>query len=137
MKTESTYDRIYRAVARIPRGFVATYGQVAIVAGVPRGARQVGYALAALTDPSIRIPWHRVINAGGEISLRSGFSFENLQRGLLEREGVQFDAAGRVSLERFQWKPDAKPDPKTKRRAKPAKASPTKAKRRVRTKRAR
>ena len=102
-KPESSYQRIYRVVRRIPRGKVATYGQIAELAGMPRAARQVGYALAALSDVGTRVPWHRVLNARGEISARSAPEFEGLQRHLLEREGVKFDANGRLSLARYQW----------------------------------
>jgi methylated-DNA-protein-cysteine methyltransferase-like protein len=107
MITESTYKRIYRVVARIPRGRVATYGQIAELAGLPRAARQVGYALAALRDDSRDVPWHRVINSKGEISVRSEPGFEDLQRTLLEREGVRFSTQGRVFLDRVQWIPGA------------------------------
>jgi methylated-DNA-protein-cysteine methyltransferase-like protein len=96
-----SYERIYRVVSRIPRGRVATYGQIASIAGVSGGARQVGYALAALDDA--RVPWHRVVNYKGGISPRAEPSFEALQRQLLAREGVTLDAAGRVSLARFRW----------------------------------
>lgn len=100
------WDRIYAVVTRIPRGRVATYGQVAAVAGLPRQARLVGYAMYGLPAGS-KLPWHRVINARGEVSPRSdpGPS-EALQRHLLEREGVRFDERGRVSLKRFRWDPD-------------------------------
>ena len=98
-----SYERIYREVSRIPRGRVATYGQIAAIAGIPGGARQVGYALAALEDT--RVPWHRVVNHKGGISPRAEPSFEALQRQLLAREGVTLDAAGRVSLARFRWVP--------------------------------
>ena len=97
-----SYDRIYAAVRKVPRGRVATYGQIAAVAGLPGHARQVGYALHALRS-STSVPWQRIINAKGMISLgpmRGGIS----QRLLLEREGVTFDAAGRVSLRKFGWK---------------------------------
>ncbi|MCA9291232.1 MAG: MGMT family protein [Phycisphaerales bacterium] len=99
------YARIYAAVRRIPRGRVATYGQIALLADLPGHARQVGYALNALEHE--RVPWHRVVNAQGRISLRavSGAEFE--QRRRLEAEGVEFDAAGRLSLARFQWRPRA------------------------------
>jgi methylated-DNA-protein-cysteine methyltransferase-like protein len=99
----SSYARIYAVVRRIPRGRVATYGQIAELAGLPRQARQVGYALAALRDK--RVPWQRVINARGEISLRSVSGPDELQRVLLEREGVTFDANGRVSLHAHLWQP--------------------------------
>jgi methylated-DNA-protein-cysteine methyltransferase related protein len=84
---------------------VATYGQIARLAGLPGHARQVGYALAALTDESV--PWHRVVNAQGEISARGESHDELRQRQLLERERVVFDAGGKISLRRFQWKPSS------------------------------
>jgi methylated-DNA-protein-cysteine methyltransferase-like protein len=99
----STYARIYAVVRRIPRGRVATYGQVARLARLPGRARQVGYALAALTS-STAVPWQRVVNAAGAISPRaSGGGIS--QRLLLEREGVRFDPGDRISLRRFQWRP--------------------------------
>lgn len=100
----STHSRILAVVRRIPRGRVATYGQVAALAGLPRQPRLVGYALHALPS-STAVPWHRVINAKGMISIRSMGGPSLSQRLLLEREGVTFDARGRVSLERYQWKP--------------------------------
>jgi len=99
-----TYDRIYSVVRRIPKGRVATYGQIARLAGIPRQPRQIGYALAALRDHN-PVPWHRVVNAKGEVSQRSASGFEELQRILLEREGVVFDVKGRISLSRFRWRP--------------------------------
>lgn len=101
---ESSYHRIYRVVRRIPAGQVATYGQVAHLAGLAGHARQVGYALHATPD-TIDIPWQRVINARGEVSARSEPQFENIQRQLLEAEGVVFGARGRVDLKRYQWQP--------------------------------
>jgi methylated-DNA-protein-cysteine methyltransferase related protein len=98
-----TYERIYRAVRRIPRGRVATYGQIAELAGLEGHARQVGYALNVLPARS-KVPWHRVINARGEISPRRGSDAHELQRHMLEHEGVKFDADGRVSLRRFRWR---------------------------------
>jgi methylated-DNA-protein-cysteine methyltransferase related protein len=113
----SPYQRIYRVVSRIPRGRVATYGQIADLAGIPRGARQVGYALAALRDDSGRVPWHRVLNARGEITTRFEPEFKELQRELLAGEGVAFDANGRVSLQRFQWRGlESSPPTKSDRR---------------------
>ena len=97
--------QIYDVVSRIPRGFVATYGQVARLAGLPGRARQVGYALSALTGRS-SLPWHRVINARGEISPRSGGSpGGHVQRFRLEEEGVKFDGSGRIALDIYQWQP--------------------------------
>lgn len=97
----SAYDRIYRVVARIPRGRVATYGQVAGLAGIPDGARQVGYALAALRAGH-RLPWHRVVNAAGAISLRDPAAAEE-QRFRLEKEGIEVGAAGKVDLGNARW----------------------------------
>ena len=89
-------------IRKIPRGRVATYGQIATIAGLPGQARQVGYSLSALR-PSTTVPWQRVINAAGRISLRpltGGLS----QRMLLEKEGVAFTGE-RVSLVTYGWKP--------------------------------
>jgi methylated-DNA-protein-cysteine methyltransferase-like protein len=84
---------------------VATYGQVATLAGLAGQARLVGYALSAVAQGST-IPWHRVINAQGRISTRrEGPGGSVVQRLRLEREGVRFDAAGRVALDRFAWRP--------------------------------
>jgi methylated-DNA-protein-cysteine methyltransferase-like protein len=93
-------------VRRIPPGRVATYGQVARLAGIPGHARQVGYALHALGRIS-SAPWHRVINGKGGISRRSMPGPEIVQRTRLEREGVAFDPRGRVSLRRYLWRPAA------------------------------
>jgi methylated-DNA-protein-cysteine methyltransferase-like protein len=99
-----THERIYAAVRRIPRGRVTTYGAVAKLAGLGGQARLVGYALSALRGET-SVPWHRVINAQGKLSLeRSGSSSGTTQRLRLVREGVSVDAAGRVSLVRFGWK---------------------------------
>ena len=98
-----TYERIYRAVRRIPRGRVSTYGDVAERAGLEGRARQVGYALHSLPSGS-GVPWHRVVNAKGEISLRSGGDSHELQRMLLEAEGIEFDRRGRIDLKRYRIK---------------------------------
>ena len=103
MQTRSGYVRIYDVVRRIPNGRVATYGQIATLAGIPGHARQVGYAMAALPEDS-RVPWHRVVNARGMISLRTDRGYAQMQRILLESEGVTFDACGRLSLERYRWR---------------------------------
>ena len=96
--------RIYQVVAKIPHGRVATYGQVAALAGAPRHARQVGYALHDLPSGS-QLPWHRVINARGEVSPRSEPGWEGFQRQLLEAEGVAF-RRGRVDLDGYRWEPE-------------------------------
>ena len=101
----TSYERIWSVVRRIPRGRVATYGQIARIAGLPPQARMVGYALHALPDDiASSVPWQRVINAQGRISLRAFAGSEAVQRKRLEREGVKFDAKARVDLERFGWK---------------------------------
>jgi methylated-DNA-protein-cysteine methyltransferase-like protein len=98
-----TYARIYQVVRRIRRGRVATYGQVARLAGLPGQARLVGYALAALPDES-DLPWHRVVNARGAISPRAEGGWGEAQRGRLEAERVVF-AGDALSLARYQWRP--------------------------------
>jgi methylated-DNA-protein-cysteine methyltransferase-like protein len=97
------YELIWSVVKRVPRGRVATYGQIAEVAGLEGHARQVGYALHNLPARS-SVPWHRVINAKGEVSARSGGDSHELQRMLLEAEGVAFNPRGRVDLKAFRWK---------------------------------
>jgi methylated-DNA-protein-cysteine methyltransferase-like protein len=95
---------ICAVISRIPKGWVATYGQIAALAGLPRRARLVGHVLQHL-DPAIAIPWHRVVNANGQISYspsRSGG--DAIQRRLLEKEGVVFNDRGRFNLERFRWR---------------------------------
>ena len=100
------WGEVYDAVRRIPPGRVATYGQIAELAGRPGAARQVGFALASLASDSA-VPWHRVVNARGEISARrGGAAFERIQADLLRREGVVFDGTGRIDLVRFRWDPD-------------------------------
>ena len=101
---EPRWERIYAVVRRIPRRRVATYGQVAALAGLPRHARQVGYALHVLPENS-DVPWHRVVNARGEVSLRATPGWEQVQLALLRREKL-IDKNGRVDLERFRWDPD-------------------------------
>ena len=101
---EGTYARIYAVVRRIPYGRVATYGQIAELAGLAGHARQVGYALHALPSATA-LPWHRVINAAGAVSLRAVPGIELTQRQLLEEEGVGFDLRGRVRLRAVRWRP--------------------------------
>ncbi len=102
--------RVLELVARIPEGRVATYGQIAELAGYPRRARHVGFALAAL-PPGNGLPWHRVINAQGRVSPRGGAKssrrkkgVEHRQERLLREEGVRF-RNGRVNLGQFRWEP--------------------------------
>lgn len=100
--TSANYRRIYAVVKRIPKGRVATYGQVAAMADLPGHARQVGYALNALPDDH-DVPWQRVINAQGRVSQRADPNDEDRQRALLESEGIEFDTRDRVDLRRFGW----------------------------------
>jgi methylated-DNA-protein-cysteine methyltransferase-like protein len=103
MKSNGLYAKIYAVVNRIPKGKIATYGQIARLAGLPNGARQVGYALHNLRDDS-DVPWHRVVNREGRISLPPESPSSSLQRALLESEGVVFDPNGVISLKHYQWK---------------------------------
>jgi methylated-DNA-protein-cysteine methyltransferase-like protein len=99
------YDRVYAVIRRIPRGRVATYGQIAMLAGLPGQARMVGYALASLPARS-RVPWQRVVNAEGRVSVRRGGSgVEALQRAMLRREGVRFGASDAIPLAVYRWRP--------------------------------
>ena len=99
-----SYRRIYAVVARVPRGRVATYGQIATLARLPRHARLVGYALNVLPADS-DLPWHRVVNAKGQVSPRANaLGHEELQARLLAREGVRM-IDGAIPLDRFQWRP--------------------------------
>ena len=102
-KQQGRWARVYSIVRRIPEGKVATYGQVAELAGLGRNARQVGYALHALRSDR-GVPWHRVVNARGEISLGPLDGADVTQRLRLEREGVKFSARGRIDLKAFAWK---------------------------------
>jgi methylated-DNA-protein-cysteine methyltransferase-like protein len=99
-----SWKSIYAVVRRIPRGRIATYGQVAELAGRPGQARQVGYALSALA-PGSRVPWQRVVNVRGCCSLRREPNRELTQRMLLEEEGVAFGPGDRIDLEQHRWSP--------------------------------
>jgi len=96
------HQTIYEIVRQIPRGRVATYGQIAAIVGgcTPR---VVGYAMASVPFGS-DVPWHRVINAQGRVSERSAGDGAAAQRALLEAEGVRFDGDGRVDLSRWGWR---------------------------------
>jgi methylated-DNA-protein-cysteine methyltransferase related protein len=107
------YELIWKTVKKIPRGRVATYGQIAELAGLEGHARQVGYALHNLPGAS-DVPWHRVINAKGEISPRSAGDSHELQRMLLEAEGVGF-VGDRVDLKKYRWNVERRP-PNAERR---------------------
>jgi methylated-DNA-protein-cysteine methyltransferase related protein len=103
---EGTHGRIHAVVRRVPRGRVTTYGDVAALAGMPGQARLVGYALHALPAHTT-VPWHRVVNAQGGISVgRAHPGGELVQRQRLEAEGVAFQPSGRLDLKRYRWQPD-------------------------------
>jgi methylated-DNA-protein-cysteine methyltransferase-like protein len=95
------HRRVYALVAKVPRGRVTTYGDIAAALGAPRAARQVGYALAALREDGI--PWQRVINHRGIVSERGDPSRAALQQRMLEAEGIRFDRRGRVDLHALRW----------------------------------
>lgn len=101
----STFDRIYEVVRQIPAGKVATYGQIALLAGNPRWARVVGYALHVNPDPE-HIPCFRVVNRVGEVSPAFAFGGENVQIALLQNEGVTFTEEGQVDLKKHLWHPE-------------------------------
>jgi len=96
--------KILTVVRQIPKGKVATYGQIASLAGIPRNSRQVGSVLKNLATGS-RVPWFRVVNSKGEISLRADGKYNQVQRQALEEEKVRFDHKARISLDEFGWKP--------------------------------
>jgi methylated-DNA-protein-cysteine methyltransferase-like protein len=103
LNADAAVAAICAVVSRIPKGWVATYGQIATMAGLPRRARLVGQVLQRL-DPAMRIPWHRVVNAKGEVSYApSRNGGDALQRCLLEKEGVEFNGGNRFELERYRW----------------------------------
>jgi methylated-DNA-protein-cysteine methyltransferase related protein len=98
------FAHVYRLVAQVPKGKVVTYGQVAALLGAPRAARAVGTALRYLPRPMSRtIPWQRVINSSGGISIRGDVIRVEEQRWLLENEGIDFDRQGRVDLKKHLW----------------------------------
>jgi methylated-DNA-protein-cysteine methyltransferase-like protein len=98
----ASHARILAVVRRIPRGRVATYGQVAALAGLPRQPRLAGYALRHADD---MVPWHRVVNAQGTISPRAQSDSVRRQQLMLQAEGIRFDGNGRLSLRKYQWRP--------------------------------
>jgi methylated-DNA-protein-cysteine methyltransferase-like protein len=105
VKSQTDIDqRIWQVVALIPPGTVATYGDVARQAGLPGAARRVGRALRGL-PPDTRIPWHRVINAQGRLSLPQGSSALSTQRARLEAEGVSLPGGTKVNLATYRWQP--------------------------------
>ena len=105
MAENKTYQAIYSVVRRVPKGRVASYGMVARLAGFPNQPRLAGYALRHADES---LPWHRIVNARGEISPRAQSDSVHLQRKLLETEGIQFNESGRIDLDRYCWRPRAR-----------------------------
>ena len=103
MDRQARLARIYDTIRDIPQGRVASYGQVAEIAGVPRGARQVGWALKNLPRGE-DVPWHRVITASGKIAFAAGSMQFEKQAKLLAQEGIAV-VAGRVDMPRYRWEP--------------------------------
>jgi len=97
-------ERIWDTIRDIPRGSVASYGQIAEIAGIPRGARQVGYALRQLPDGH-DVPWHRVIQASGRIAFEKGSRPYKEQSKRLMMEDVTV-IAGRIDMRKYRWQPD-------------------------------
>ncbi len=108
MQSSKHYQKIWHTVALVPRGYVATYGQIARLAGLGRNARLVGYALHRTPD-ELKIPWHRIVNARGKISLPYENGKYDLQRQLLEREGIVFENHT-IDLNRFRWHGELPPE---------------------------
>jgi methylated-DNA-protein-cysteine methyltransferase-like protein len=103
----NTYEKIYAIVKQIPSGKLATYGQIADLAGLYGKARLVGYALFQV-DVTSDIPWQRVVNAKGEISYSPArCGADRLQKNLLEKEGIEFDRRDRIDLNKYRWHPAA------------------------------
>lgn len=100
MKNMSTYEKIYIVVKSIPKGKVATYGQIALLAGNPRWARVVGYALHKNPEPGI-IPCHRVVNRNGQVAEAFAFGGSDVQRELLEKEGIVFNSDDSIDLKKY------------------------------------
>ena len=98
----TTFEKIYECVKQIPKGKVATYGQIALLAGNPRWPRVVGYALHQNPDPST-IKCHRVVNRNGRVSEAFVFGGMNMQIDLLRQEGVEVSDDGYVDLKKYQW----------------------------------
>ena len=109
MKKNSDKDftaEVIRLIKSIPKGKVATYGQIACLAGFCPSVRQVVWILHACSEKE-GLPWHRVVNRRGAISLKPGSGYEK-QKDMLKKEGIVFDERGRIDLERYLWEPDGK-----------------------------
>jgi methylated-DNA-protein-cysteine methyltransferase-like protein len=103
--TPSFTQRVKNIIKRIPRGKVATYGQIATCAGNPRAARLVVWALHSSTEKD-KLPWHRVINSKGQISLKPNHGYE-IQKELLRKEGVKFSKSDNIDFKLYLWSPSS------------------------------
>ena len=101
--SNSFHSEIVKIIKKIPKGKVATYGQIAAMAGNPQASRQVAWVLNSSSSKD-KLPWHRVINRLGKISLKPGSGYEQ-QREMLEKEGVVFNLRDSIDLKRFLWSP--------------------------------
>lgn len=104
--------KVIAAIQQIPHGKVATYGQIAGIAGKPQGSRGVAWILNS-SSGAHKLPWHRVLGAQGRISFPKDTKHHRLQKALLQKEGVLFSDNGRIDLKKFQWKKTAAPKKKT------------------------
>jgi methylated-DNA-protein-cysteine methyltransferase-like protein len=104
--SEGFFQAVYAIVRRIPKGKVATYGQIARLAGRPRSAKVVGWALHCNPQPGI-IPCHRVVDRNGCLSISFAFGGINQQKILLENEGIIIDESGKINLNQYQWADDS------------------------------
>lgn len=101
---KSAFEKIYSIVAKIPVGKVATYGQIAALAGMPRGARTVGWAMRTVPH-NMLLPCHRVVNRTGNLAPDYAFGGQEIQRAMLEAEGIVFRMDGTINMESQLWKP--------------------------------
>lgn len=101
----SFFNSVYDVVAKIPRGKVATYGQIGKLLGNPRGARVVGWAMQAAPE-NLRLPCHRVVNRLGEMSPGDIFGGPGIQRAILEAEGIVFNSNGQIDMKKCLWHPE-------------------------------
>jgi methylated-DNA-protein-cysteine methyltransferase-like protein len=101
---KSAFEKIYSIVARIPEGKVATYGQIAALAGMPKGARVVGWAMRSAPE-NLMLPCHRVVNRTGSLAPDYAFGSREIQRSMLEAEGIVFRLDGTIHMESQLWKP--------------------------------
>ncbi len=97
----NTFEKVYNLVRKIPKGKVATYGQIALMIGNPKLSRVVGYAMSSC--PYNDVPCHRIVNRLGELAKSFGESGNELQKYLLEKEGVKFNKNNRINLEKYGW----------------------------------